>query len=289
MRELLSQINIMYRFEKFNYLWFLDFRLRAYLICSALNPTLPLGRIFLQYNTQATINTNGTLIQNELLSFLNSLTAKGEKSNLFNETSLTLKTLLISKCYKHRESFSYYNTLIDIKNCFNSNYQFRSMISYNSSNSGIQMLALNLRSKQIARMGSLLQHAEPLDAYTSLLNYNTALILKFEKIILPLKTTYYSLFAEFDAILTQYDKKKYDCLKDTKTIKQWPPTTESDLEEFYRVIFNTCLYSSMYFKNDLLVLQNVVDVQHYKKIFVPSQILQFYYKGNNANISLAYF
>ena len=153
--ELLSQIAIMFKFNFFSYKWFLDFRLRLYLYCSALNPTLPLGRNFLQFFDRPATKINYFEIHSELLQSLQGLKNKNLTCcDLFEKTPLTLKNLLLSDCFKQNEAFSYYTTLIDIKNCYIEDYQFCSMPSLDSSNSGIQMLGLNLRSKNISKMAT---------------------------------------------------------------------------------------------------------------------------------------
>jgi hypothetical protein len=53
------------------------------------------------------------------------------------------------------------------------NYLYESMISYDSTSSGTQMMGLLIRSKSVAKLGLLVKGEDQKDAYESFLDYNS--------------------------------------------------------------------------------------------------------------------
>jgi hypothetical protein len=84
----------------------------------------------------------------------------------------TLETCLLQENHKLRESFLYRHLQNDLKHCHESNYLYESMISYDSTSSGTQMMGLLIRSKSVASLGLLVKGAVQKDVYESFLNYN---------------------------------------------------------------------------------------------------------------------
>jgi len=83
-----------------------------------------------------------------------------------------LKNCLLQKNYKLRESFLYRHLQNDLQKCHEPNYLYESMISYDSTSSGTQMMGMLIRSKSIASLGLLVKNNPQKDVYESFLDYN---------------------------------------------------------------------------------------------------------------------
>jgi hypothetical protein len=196
--ELLTQLCLLYKIKRFNFNWFCDFRLRVYFYGSALNPTLPLSRTFLQYyNTFSLSYYEVNLIRQE------------------NLKKFSNQIFLNTYSYKFGEAFFYFNTLWDYHSINGKNYAFRSMISYDSTGSGTQMLALSLRSKILARHGSLLKESiDHIDIYTSFSNYNTTFINKLQELLNKRQKNYFTFYKSILDLTQTVLNSQFENIKD---------------------------------------------------------------------------
>jgi hypothetical protein len=93
------------------------------------------------------------------------------------KTFISMKTATLTNCllqgnHKLRESFLYRHLQNDLNHCHESNYLYESMISYDSTSSGTQMMGMLIRSKSVASLGLLVKGKDQKDVYESFLEYN---------------------------------------------------------------------------------------------------------------------
>jgi DNA-dependent RNA polymerase len=183
----------------------------------------------------------------------------------------TLKNCLLQQNYKLRESFFYRHLQNDLQNCHEQNYLYNSMISYDSTSSGTQMMGMLIRSKSVASLGLLVKDKDQKDVYESFLDYN-------RDICNNITTWFESYFNEIPKLkpFLEQTRIKINQLQESHYVelyqqKRWPAVNNKKfIENFNEEFVNLCndiLSENPYINTLVEELEKEILEHMYSKIF----------------------
>jgi hypothetical protein len=267
--ELLYQITIMHRFSFFYFDWFADYRLRVNYSGSVLNLSIPLARVFMQY--YARFDGNSIELEKVKKILKEQIKSLSLSKTLKIIEKPTLKNCLLQQNYKLRESFFYRHLQNDLQNCHEHNYLYNSMISYDSTSSGTQMMGLLIRSKSVASLGLLVKDKDQKDVYESFLDYN-------REICNNITTWFESYFNEIPKLkpFLEQTRIKINKLQESHYVelyqqKRWPAVNNKKfIDNFNEEFVNFCnniLSETPYINTLIEELEKEILEHMYSKIF----------------------
>jgi hypothetical protein len=113
--ELLYQLTVMHNFSFFYFTWFADYRLRVNYSGSALNLSIPLARIFMQYH--ARVDVLAIELEKVKMLLKEQLKSISKSKTFLSVKNPTLENCLLQSNHKLRESFLYRHLQNDLKHC----------------------------------------------------------------------------------------------------------------------------------------------------------------------------
>jgi hypothetical protein len=236
--ELLNSMIVMQNFSHFTYSWFADFRLRIYLIGSSLNPTLPFARNFLQFHDIIPISKfDADDLRAKLLEQLRAV-ATTITFRFIPIENIDYRYILMNCPYKFGEASTFFHLFHDIANLDNKNYvfRFRSMINYDSTNSGTQMISLNIRSKSVGASCKLVKSQAHLpDIYQDFLDHLSSIAKKIRNLTKPV----FESFPLLQDFLDKHTQKVLDL--------KYTPNQELLSKEPLKIFSDTTEYAEKYF------------------------------------------
>jgi DNA-dependent RNA polymerase len=284
--ELLYQITVMHNFSFFYFTWFADYRLRVNYSGSALNLSIPLARVFMQYYERF----DGSAIELEKVKPLltEQIMSISKTKTLLPLKIPTLKNCLLQGNHKLRESFLYRHLQNDLKHCHESNYLYESMISYDSTSSGTQMMGMLIRSKSVASLGLLVKGEEQKDVYESFLEYNRNICNEITKWF----ATYCKPRPKLKTFLEQ-TRIKIQALQELHYVelynqKRWPDVIDKNYHKVYNEAFvslcNDILSENPNITKQIEGLAKVITDNKYSKIFWLKSFSKLIFKKEREKI-----